>query len=263
MRSRVVLPAPFGPRRPNTPAPARRSTPATAVADPNRRMRPVISTLSMPRYVARLRPCPVVIPTEPSSGCYQRGWSRGEVIPGYDHRGGMGWRLRPPNLGACSGNPGSRPRWRRGLVQVVAGPAPAPALAWSWRSRPARDRADRGHARNVLHQRHPRAPGRLRRARRRRQSVAGAAGGSGGAAAAAGRQGPDAGLAARLARPAAQPAGGRRLVGWLALGSRAGARAARGVLPGGGPAAAGGAVVDVGADPASPGASGSLSASRT
>ena len=44
IRSSEVLPAPLGPSNPNTPGPARRSTPATAVVRPNRRVRPVIST---------------------------------------------------------------------------------------------------------------------------------------------------------------------------------------------------------------------------
>jgi signal transduction histidine kinase len=43
IRSSEVLPAPFGPSRPNTPGPSCRSTPATAVTEPKRRVRPVIS----------------------------------------------------------------------------------------------------------------------------------------------------------------------------------------------------------------------------
>ena len=44
MRSSVVLPAPFGPSRPNTPGPACRLTPATAWLRPNRLVRSMIST---------------------------------------------------------------------------------------------------------------------------------------------------------------------------------------------------------------------------
>ena len=44
IRSSVVLPAPFGPSSPNTPAPASRLTPATARVRPNRRVRSLIST---------------------------------------------------------------------------------------------------------------------------------------------------------------------------------------------------------------------------
>ena len=44
IRSSEVLPAPFGPSSPNTPAPASRVTPATAWVRPNRRVRSVIST---------------------------------------------------------------------------------------------------------------------------------------------------------------------------------------------------------------------------
>ena len=44
IRSSVVLPAPFGPSSPNTPAPASRLTPSTARVRPNRRVRSLIST---------------------------------------------------------------------------------------------------------------------------------------------------------------------------------------------------------------------------
>src|ERR1700735_1473451 len=108
MRSKVVLPAPFGPSRPNTPGPARRSTPATAVADPKRRVRPLISTFIVLVWFMAYRLPGVVVPrrhtTSVAPRCYHRGSRlrrRPGVIPGYDHEGGMGWRPQPPNLGTC------------------------------------------------------------------------------------------------------------------------------------------------------------------
>src|SRR5689334_13602868 len=78
---------------------------------------------------------------------------------------------------------------------------------------------------------------------------AAAAGPAGGGTAAAGGPVPDAGLADRVARAAAGPAGPCHLVGRLAVGPGAGPRPAGGVLPGRHPPAAAGLVVDVGADP--------------
>ena len=94
IRSSEVLPAPFGPSRPNTPGPARRSTPATAVTEPKRRVRPVISTfiallLVRGRLKAARRRCPGSSYHGARSAVLPRGQlarARSGVIPGYDHR---------------------------------------------------------------------------------------------------------------------------------------------------------------------------------
>src|SRR5258707_7661512 len=106
MRRRVVLPAPFGPSRPNTPGPARRSTPATAVADPKRRVRPGISTfIGLFWFIAYRLPGVFVSRRHTRAadpGWYHRGSRprrRPGVIPRYDHEGGVGSRSRRPDLG--------------------------------------------------------------------------------------------------------------------------------------------------------------------
>src|SRR5215475_7690976 len=138
---------------------------------------------------------------------------------------------------------GGRRRGRAGVARADPGadrPRPAVGVAMAFAAAaPGRlRRARRGDARALRRQ-----PGRYRDAR------AAAAGRAGGGAAAAGGPVPDAGLADRLAGAAAGPAGTCRLVGRLAVGRGADTRAAGGVLPGRYPPAAGGAVVDVGADP--------------
>src|SRR5579875_3628287 len=50
IRSSEVLPAPFGPSRPNTPGPTSRLTPATAWLRPKRRVRSVISIFMVPSW---------------------------------------------------------------------------------------------------------------------------------------------------------------------------------------------------------------------
>src|SRR5437588_11813561 len=86
------------------------------------------------------------------------------------------------------------------------------ALAGAFRTAGGLRRAGRGHAGAVLDQRDPRAPGRRLRRPAPGQPMAATASRRGRAAAAGGSQVPDAGLAGRLARPAAHAAAVRRLV---------------------------------------------------
>src|SRR5712672_3208432 len=122
----------------------------------------------------------------------REGWAGGPARLTWEHAADTPGR----GGGVARAHPGpDRLRSGTGLALAVAGGTPG-------RIR----RAGGGHGGDGLDQRDPRAPGRRLRRPAARQPLAAFGRPRGGAAAAAGGQVPDAGLAGRLARPAAHAA---------------------------------------------------------